>query len=75
MRHYSGGTWGHMLPEVVSFAVFSTRLRRSAVMRLEKEREAKSPSSAARDSHVLPLHGGSNGYGLDLNLFYPFFFF
>ena len=42
---------------------------------MEEERELKSPSLAARDSHAPTLHGSSDGYGLDLSLFYPFSFF
>jgi len=41
-------------------------------VRLEEERELKSPSSAARDLHAPLLRDGSDGYGLDLSLFYFF---
>ena len=41
-------------------------------MRLEEERELKSPSSRAHDLHAPPLHDGFDGHGLDLSLFYSF---
>jgi len=39
---------------------------------LEVEKEPKSSSSAARDSHMPPLHSDFDRYSLDLSLFYPF---